>query len=116
MNTRRISISVSEPWELGEALKWRPMRGELLQSVNDEPGGRALVRLEEVIVYRGSVWRYVVASPRHPGKEIAAVQTGDKVLCAFTAVSEQQVEAGDPLETENWRGGLAFIGDFEPTI
>jgi hypothetical protein len=112
----QISISVSDPWELGEALKWQSLRGELLQMVNDDHGGRALIKLHDAVNYRGSVWRYVVAAPRHQGNEIAGLQTGKKVLAAFTGISDQQAESSGALNTSNWRGGLAFVGDLEPAI
>jgi hypothetical protein len=114
MNPMRISISITDPWELGEVLKWQPLRGELLQIVNDEHGGRALIKLDDAINYRGSNWHYVVAAPRHQGNEIARLQTGKKVSGAFTGMSDQQAESRSPLDTSNWRGGLAFTGDVEP--
>lgn len=114
MNPMRISISISDPWELGEAQKWQPLRGELLQTVSDEHGGRALIKLDETINYRDSNWCYVVVAPRHQGNEIAELQTGKKVLGAFTGISDQQAESNSPLDTSNWRGGLAFTGDVEP--
>ncbi|TAK56179.1 MAG: hypothetical protein EPO25_01695 [Gammaproteobacteria bacterium] len=110
----RIAISISDPWELGEVLKWQPLRGEVLQTVNDDRGGRALIRLDDAISYRGSNWRYVVAIPRHQGNEMAGLYSGKKVLGAFTGISEQQAESSNPLDTTNWRGGLAFSGDVEP--
>jgi len=110
----RISISISDPWELGEALKWQPLRGELLQMVNDEHGGRALIKLDDAINYRGSIWGYLIAAPRHQGNEIAGVQSGKKVLGAFTGVSDQQAWSSTPLDTSNWRSGIAFTCDFEP--
>jgi len=113
MNPMRISVSISDPWELGEALKWQPLQGELLQMVNDEHGGRALIKLDNAINYRGSSWRYVVATSRHQGRPIAEIQNG-KVASAFTGISEQQAESSSPLDTSNWRGGLAFVGDIEP--
>ena len=115
MNPMRISISISDPWELGEALRWKSLQGELLRMVNDEHGGRALIKLDEVIDYRGSNWRYVVAVPRYQGNDIAALHTGKKVLAAFTGISDQQAESTNALDTSNWRGGLAFIGDIEAT-
>lgn len=114
MNPMRISISISDPWELGEALKWQPLRGELLQTANDEHGGRALIKLDDGVNYHGSNWRYVVAAPRHQGNEIAALQTGKKLLGAFTGISDQQAESANPLDTSNWRGGLAFTGEVGP--
>jgi len=81
--------------------------------VSDDHGGRALIKLDDAINYRGSIWRYVVAAPRHQGHEIAGLQTGKKVFGAFTGISDQQGKSSAPLDTNNWRGGLGFIGDVE---
>jgi hypothetical protein len=116
MKSMRILISISDPWELGEALKWQPLRGELLQTSNDEHGDRALIKLDDAIDYRGSQWRYVVTASRHEGTEIAGLRSGKKIIAAFTGISDQQAESGNPLDTSNWRGGLAFTGDVEPAI
>jgi hypothetical protein len=115
MHPMRISISISDPWELGEALNWQPLRGQLLQTVDDEHGGRALIRLDNAISYQGSNWRYLVAAPSQLGSEIAGLHRGMKTVGAFTGISDQQAESSSPLNTSNWRGGLAFIGDIEPS-
>lgn len=114
MNPMRITISISDPWELGEALKWQPIQGELLRMASDERGGRALIKLDAALNYRGSVWHYVVAAPRHQGSTIAGLQTGRKVLAALTGIPDQQAESSGVPDTSNWRGGLAFLGDVEP--
>lgn len=114
MNPMGVLISISDPWELGEALKWQPIHNELLKAVNDEQGGRALIKLDDAISFRGANWRYVVAAPRHQGNEIAGLHSGTKVVGAFTGISDQQAESSSPMDTGNWRGGLAFTGDVEP--
>ncbi len=110
----RVLVRVSDPWDLGESLRWRPLEGELLQIASDERGGRALIKLDDRIEYRGSVCRYVVAAPRHEGATIAAIQKGEKVFCNFTGISDSQAASSDPLDTSTWRGGVAIIGDLEP--
>ena len=111
MSCVRVLISVSEPWELGESVRWRLLAGEVLHSADD----RALVKLDHTINFGGCSWGYVVVEPRHQGKRIDALQAGEKLICGFTGVSEEQVRKTPSLDTKNWRGGLAFIGDFEPT-
>ena len=110
----RIIICISDPWELGEALKWQPLQGELLRMTSDEGGGRALIKLDAALSYRGSTWHYVIAAPRHQGNEMAELQTGKKVPAALTGIPDQQAESSRVLDTRNWRGGLAFLGDVEP--
>lgn len=104
---------LSDPWDLGEALKWQPLRGELLRITHDDCGGKALIELNESISYRDSVCRYVVASPRNKGSEIEDLQNGKKVSCAMTGLSDEQAKSSAAMDISKWRGGVAFIGDVE---
>ena len=112
----RISIMLSDPWDLGEALKWQPLRGELLEMTPDEHGGKVLIRLDEDVSYRDSVCRYLVASPRYKGSQIAELLTGKKVSCGITGISDDQAKSSAAMDISNWRGGLAFIGDIESIV
>lgn len=114
--TAQLTIMLSDPWELGEALKWQPLQGNLLRSVNDEKGGQALIKLEKSLEYRDAICRYVIASPRHEGVEISNLSVGKSVLCGLTGISEQQAESSNPFDLSSWRGGIAFIGDVKAVI
>jgi len=107
----RIVISISDPWELGEALEWRPLEGELLRTVDDGDGSQALIRLDEAIYHREWRWRYLIASPRHEGSDIASLQAGGKVFSAFTPIADPDAESGELPATNRLRSGLGFIGD-----
>lgn len=109
----RVKLSISEPWELGEAFGWRPLYGEVLQFTGDLQGGRALIKLDEVLEHGGKCWRYVVVSPRHEGVQIVAIQAGNSVLVACTGVTDSDAESCDEVVPKKWRGGLAFIADME---
>lgn len=80
MNHRTL-IRISDPWDLGEALSWRPLEAELLQIVRDKDGGRALLRLNKPVEYKESAWSYVIASPRYEGASIDVLEQG-KMGCA----------------------------------
>jgi len=118
MNTMiaQLTITLSDPWELGEALKWQPLQGNLLRLVNDDRGGQALIKLDESFEYRGAICRHVIASPRHVGVEIASLTIGKTVFCGLTGISEQQAESSNPFDLSSWRGGIAFIGDVKAAI
>lgn len=107
----RISITVSDPWELGEATKWQPLCGRLLQTKGE---GRVLIKLDSALSYGDSIWHFVIASPRHRGDEIDALQAGKKVMATFIGIPDQQAGSEAVFDTHGWRGGLAFIGDIEP--
>lgn len=110
-NVPHILITVSDPWDVGEAIDWQPIRGRLLQTETTESGGRALVRFDQPIRYHGAAYSYAVASPRHEGRDIAEIRAGKSVDCALTAISDEQAQSSNPMDTSRWRGGLAFIGD-----
>ena len=80
----------------------------------DAQGGRALVKFDQPVAYRGEFYQFAVAAPRHEGSSLKTLQDGGKVFCSFTAVSEEHAQSENALSTEHWRGGLAFIGDIEP--
>jgi len=104
-------ITVSDPWDLGEALNWQAINGHLLQTESTDSGGKALVRFDQPVLYHGGAYNYAVASPRHEGSNIAEIRAGKSVGCAFTAISDEQAQSNNPMDTSRWRGGLAFIGD-----
>lgn len=115
MKAMKVSIQISDPWDLGEAMRWQPLYGELIKSSTEHVGGRALIELDSGIVYRGSSWRYVIATPRHHGDDLAQLQIGNKVFCAITGISDEQAKSSLALSMDNWRDSLGFIGDVAPT-
>ena len=109
---QRCRIVVTEPWEVGEILSWRPALGELLMVTGDENGGKAFIKLDSAIDFRGTLYEHLVASPRHEGDELASLRVGAKMFCAFIGLTAAQAHAGVQA-AEGWRGGLGLIGDLE---
>jgi len=108
-----IFVTVSEPWDVGEAVKWQRIKGHLLRIEPDSHGGRALVEFDPPITYRGALYRYAIASPRLEGHQIVELSQGKLLCSSLTGISDQQAQSDNPLDTSNWRGGLAFLGDIE---
>lgn len=113
MKTLRVQVSLSDPWDLGELLKWQPLVGELLKIDVEDRGGRALIKFDQQIHYKEVLYQFVVAAPRHEGDSLTAVHEGGKVFCSFTGISDEHARSKDALSTEHWRGGLIIIGDLE---
>jgi len=112
-NPMRITINLGDPWDLGESLNWQIIYGEMLLTVKGEHGGQVLIKLDNSIDYKGSSWRYLVASPRYYANEIIELHRGT-ITANFIGITEQQALQVDPrvaLDTSKWRGGFAFIGD-----
>jgi hypothetical protein len=113
MKPSRIRIALSDPWDLGESLNWKPLTGELVR-INFEPqGDRALVRFDVPLDYGGVSYGFAVVAPRHKGGDLRALLEGGKVFCSFIAVSDEHARSANALSTEHWRGGLSFIGDIQ---
>jgi len=111
MNPIPVSIVISDPWDVGEALNWAPLRGQMVRVAHDECGGKALIRFEAPISYRGVLYTCAVVTPRHEGHEVMEIVAGAKLCAALTCAPEDQPRSADPFDTSGWRGGLAFIGD-----
>ncbi len=110
-----ISITISDPWDVGEALNWQTIRGVLLQTADADHGGKILVRFDHDINYRGSAYRYAVGAPYLEGRHVTEIEAGKSVGCALTGISEEQAESSNPMDISKWRGGFAFVGDVTPT-
>jgi hypothetical protein len=110
MQPIRVSIVTSEPWELGVATNWVPIKCEL---VSVQHGGRALLQLATPIAYRGATYAFAVASPRLPGQGVENIVAGTRLCASLVGITNEQAGSADPFDTSGWRGGLAFIGDIE---
>jgi len=111
MKSMSITLTLSDPWDLGESLDWKPQTGEILRSSVDDRGGRVLIRLDKPIVHREVDYQFVVALPRHDGDRLDTGSLKEKICCSFTGITDEHAESENPLSLDHWRGGLAFIGD-----
>jgi hypothetical protein len=62
----KIRIQLSDPWDLGESIGWRPLVRELRQTTANAHGELALVRLDEPLEHHGTPWRFFIV-PYTPG-------------------------------------------------
>ncbi len=115
MNPLCVTIIVSDPWDVGEAVKWQPIRGKLIDIPPHNQGRHALMKFDEPINYHGSLYHYAVVSPRRSANSIGELYVGKMVCCLITGISDQQAESDNPVDLGRWRGGLAFEGDVDPS-
>jgi hypothetical protein len=109
-----VSIVISDPWELGEAVGWRPLLGTMIELVDDDEGGRGLIRLNVPLSHAGGRYGYVLASPRHEGERLHALRAGNSVFCGLVGLTDVTPHSRKLLDVSSWRGGLAFIATVEP--
>ena len=109
LNTK-VSMRISDPWELGEALKWEAFDAEIV-AVSDD---NVLIRLLEPFVYKETTCEYFVASPRHEGDHVDKFRNGKSLFCGLTHITSEQAKSDDPFDLTKWRGGIAIIGNLDP--
>lgn len=105
----RVTVSISDPWDLGEALGWSRLRGELLRTQNAQHRERALIRLDDAILWEGTSWRYLIAQARHVEPDIHAIFGGAEVPAGFVGITDEQATSNTQLDTSKWRGGGLVI-------
>lgn len=113
MKATRVVITLSDPWDLGEALGWQPIEGEFVRFDVECERGQALIKLRKPISYRGTSCGFLAAVPRHEDGSFKTIQKGCKLFCSFTGIANEAAHFNHDFSTAEWRGGLAFIGDLE---
>jgi hypothetical protein len=113
MTAIAILIVVSDPWNVGEALGWKPIQGQLLGTRTVNGAGRALIKFNDPVSYRKQSYCYAVASPRLEGRDISEIREGKVLGCAITGISDEQAVSCNPMDISKWRGGFAFVGDIQ---
>jgi hypothetical protein len=80
-----ISITVSDPWDVGEAANCRQSMVSCYNCRRPTTAARPLVRFDHEIVYRGAAYRYAVAAPRLDSIPLSTV--GTRLLILLVALS-----------------------------
>lgn len=110
LNTK-VSMRISDPWEMGETLKWEAFDAEIVAVSGDN----VLIRLFDPFVYKGTSCEYFVGSPRHERDHVDKLRNGKPLFCGLTHITSEQARSNDPFNLASWRGGIAAIGNLDPT-
>jgi hypothetical protein len=109
-----IVLKISDPWELGEAIKWEPLSGVVLQEKVGDDGTiiSLVVQLRNSFKYNDTTCEMLVACPRHEGSDYGPLKKGESVFSGLTCIStDRYSKSEDPFDLSWWRGGLALIGN-----
>lgn len=107
--TSTLIMRISDPWELGEALKWEAVEAEIVSVVGDN----ILIRFLKPFTYRETVCEFFVASPRYEGDHIETLCKDKKLFCGMTLITPEQANSSNPFDLSRWRGGIAIIGNLD---
>jgi hypothetical protein len=101
----RVTITVSDPWDLGEAIAWQAIRGAVAHMQADA----WLVKVDSPFVHSDLEYQYLVVSPRHVDSRLERA-TSEQVECNIIRTTPERASSAAPCDVSWWRGGGAIIG------
>ena len=104
----RVSLSLADPWEMGETLGWPTILGSVIHHSADA----WLVEVLEPFTYADAEYRFIVVTARHAERPLAASEAQD-VPCNMIRTTHERMSAGHPCDVSWWRGGGAMIGSIK---
>lgn len=114
LKNRKITLKLSDPWDLGEQLGWSELEAIII-NVKDDGGVPISVAIKLVapFVYKNISCEYFIASPRLEVADFTGLLKGQAVFCGLTRISSDQIATVDPFDLSHWRGGVGLIGEIE---
>lgn len=114
LKNRKITLKLSDPWDLGEQLGWSELEA-IIVNVKDDGGVpiSIAIKLVNPFDYKNTSCEYFIASPRHEGTDFTAFFKGQAVFCGLTRISSDQIATVNPFDLSHWRGGIGLIGEIE---
>lgn len=107
--TREVMLKISDPWELGEAVRWEAFPAVLLT----RQGESVLLRIKQPFEFKGKKREFFVASPRHRGDSMNQLYQGRSLFCGMSEIARDFAMSENPFDTSKWTGGIALIGELE---
>ena len=111
LEQKSVVVKLSDPWDLGERLNWKPLSAVILAADNDNAPKKLILRLESPFKHQDVLCEYFVAMPRHEGDELKDLLLRKSVFCGLTRIPEDRLQSPTPFDLSWWRGGPALIGE-----
>lgn len=111
LEQKSIVVKLSDPWDLGERLNWKPLGAVVLSVDNNDSPENLILRLASPFEYKNVHCEYFVASTRHENERLKDLASGKAVFCGLTRIPESRMRSADPFDLGWWRGGPALIGE-----
>ena len=100
-----VWVTISEPWDT--EIPDCQLKAELQVFADDG----YLIELEAPFDFKKNKIEWLVAKPRHAGKNLSNIKGGELISVNMTAVKDEVTDSANPLDLSWWRGGNAFIGE-----
>lgn len=105
LTTRRVSFTVSDPWEFGTAVGVGPHFGHILRVRRQVETGTfgirqadaAVIQVERPFSYLGLKGEFFIVTPRHEGMDLCGIETPEGVAANFVRLSRENAESRDPF-------------------
>ena len=104
---RHVTISISDPWETGEALGWPMFYGELHF---EEDALHGIFHFRDPVCYQQKTYPIAVVHGRHGNLALKDFDSGQVIPCSVICIPSEEV--AEPMRfVQMWRGGgVTFIG------
>lgn len=106
-----VFVEISDPWELGEALNWPLLTGQLVECKSSEDAQIFVFKLDQEITYKNEKYYRFLVSNRHDGDAVTDIYSGRSVPCAYESISHQPDKAEKIMPDRR----LYFIGSLSLT-
>ncbi len=105
----RLTIVVSDPWELSDALSGAHLRGAIALVLRAGGGVHresAFVALEEPLRWGSGQYEGILIQARHQDRFLESLESGKVVSCNFIGLTVDQCQrAAELIDMKWWRGG-----------
>lgn len=111
LEQKSITVKLSDPWDLGERLNWKPLSAVVLSVDNNDLPENLILKLASPFEYKNVKCEYFVVSTRHENEQLKDLASSKSVFCGLTRIPESCLQSTDPFDLGWWRGGPALIGE-----
>lgn len=111
LEEKSVTVKLSDPWDLGEKLNWKPLSAVILSVDNNDSPENLILRLTSPFEYKNVECEYFVVSTRHENEQLKDLVRSKSVFCGLTRIPESRLQSTDPFDLGWWRGGPALIGE-----
>lgn len=116
INGMSIEIIVSDPWDFVTVNGSGPFLGKILETGTIQPtsswgsSSSLFIKLDKILVFRGVVYEFIIASPRYKENEIESLIEGKIIDCAMIRIPKEKVTSISLFDLNWWRGGHGLQG------
>jgi hypothetical protein len=109
---RKCIFSLSDPWDMGEAIQWREMTGVIVGV--EQRQGSIILELDRPFTYKSVLYEYLLVSTRHEGGTFTdCLSKGLEVPANSVQVLRERIWDKTPEIPDSFRQGRGMISSLK---